>query len=128
MLSKEFVCLFVLGFGVGLLMLGICLYFGCCMYVVVIFTPFFLCQPVPSSGLFVFFYTCVLFWGNLDKFQCFFFNFLDHLILLISQVCFFLFFSLKGSYLNIPASIKGQLISKGLFAILKFFQKTNQTI
>ena len=27
-----------------------------------------------------------------------------------------------------PAKIKGQLISKGLFGILEFFQKTNETI
>ena len=34
--------------------------------------------------------------------------------------CFFFLFS--------SSSLKGQLISKGLFAILKFFQKTNETI
>jgi hypothetical protein len=48
------------------------------------------------------------------------------LILLNSQVCLFLFFSLKGIYLNIPTSIKGQLISKGLFAILEFFLKNER--
>ena len=61
------------------------------------------------------------FLGNLDKLQCFCFS-----IFLITWFCWIPrahFFSLKGIYLNIPTSFKGQLISTGLFAILEFFPK-----
>ena len=61
MLSKEFVCLFVLGFGGGSLDAWDLFVFWL-LYVLVIFTPFFLCQPVPSSGLFVFFIHVYFFW------------------------------------------------------------------
>ena len=55
-----FVCLFVLGFGVGLLMLGICLYFGC-LYVVVIFTLFFYANLSLVLDYSFFSYMCTFF-------------------------------------------------------------------
>ena len=55
-----FVCLFVLGCGVGLLMLGICLYFGC-LYVVVIFTLFFYANLSLVLDYSFFSYMCTFF-------------------------------------------------------------------
>ena len=74
------------------------------------FYSFFLCQPVPSSRLFVFFIHVYFFLGNLDKLQCFCFCFSIFLITWFCWIPRAHFFSLKGIYLNIPTSFKGQLI------------------